>query len=71
VYPDLPDVLPRGHWTHMENQKAFFDQLAVKYNIQKAEDWNKVTTTMVVKEGGSFITRFYNGSLKIGTIYNL
>jgi hypothetical protein len=59
-------MIPKGHWTYKKNQKAFFDQLAIKWNIQKTEDWNKVTKDMILKEGGSFITNYYNGSLRQG-----
>jgi hypothetical protein len=55
-----------GYWKAKENQKKFFDQLAIKWNIQKTEDWNKVTNRMVLKEGGSFIDRYYNSSLQQG-----
>jgi hypothetical protein len=58
---------PRGHWKDKENQKEFFDQLAIKWNIQKPEDWHKVTNKMVMKEGGGFVTHYYNNSLKYGT----
>jgi hypothetical protein len=58
--------LPRGYWKDKENQKKFFDQLAIKWNIQKPADWNKVTYDMVLKEGGSSIVYYYNGSLKEG-----
>jgi hypothetical protein len=40
--------------------------LAKKWNIQKPEDWNKVTVPMVVKEGGNFVRRYYNGSIVQG-----
>ena len=58
---------PRGYWKDKENQKAFFDQLAIKWNIQRPEDWNKVTCDTMVRKGGSFINAYYNGSLKQGT----
>ena len=68
VYPDyVPRLKPQGYWKDKENQKAFFDQLAIKWNIQKPEDWYEVTYKMVVKEGGSFIAHYYNGSLQQGT----
>jgi hypothetical protein len=51
----------------MKNQKAFFDQLASKWNFQKVDDWNKVTVPMVRKEGGKFIDNYYHGSLQRGT----
>jgi hypothetical protein len=61
--------VPEVHinWKDTKNQKTFFDQLATKWNIQKLDDWNKVTTSMVVKEGGSFINSYYNSSLQKGT----
>jgi hypothetical protein len=46
---------PYGHWSNKQNQKEFFDQLAIKWNIKSPEDWNKVTNEMVLNEGGSFI----------------
>jgi hypothetical protein len=58
--------LPRGYWKDKENQKKFFDQLAIKWNIQKLEDWNKVTYDIVLKEGGRFIVYYYNNSLQQG-----
>jgi hypothetical protein len=57
---------PPGYWKDKENQKKFFDQLAIKRNIQTMDDWNQVTTDVVVKEGGSFIDYYYNGSLQQG-----
>jgi hypothetical protein len=56
-------VLTFGRWKDKKNQKEFFDQLAAKWNIQKPEDWNKVSRKMVLKEGGSFVSTYYNGSL--------
>jgi hypothetical protein len=53
-----------------KHQKEFFDQLALKWNIQKPDDWNKVTLMMAQKEGGNFISRYYNGSLTQGNIKN-
>jgi hypothetical protein len=57
---------PRGYWQDKRNQKKFFDQLAIQLNIQRVEDWNKVTAPMVLKGGGSFIVTYYNGSLQQG-----
>jgi hypothetical protein len=55
------------YWQDKQNQKAFFDKLASKWNIKKPEDWNKVTPAMVIKEGGSFIVTYYKNSVKQGT----
>jgi hypothetical protein len=66
VPPAKPVKQAVGYWKDKENQKKFFDQLATKWNIQKLEDWNNVTTPMVLKEKGNFIFQHYNGSLKQG-----
>jgi hypothetical protein len=61
-----PTRTPPGYWEDIQNQKIFFDQLAIKWNIQKLEDWNKITRVMLLKEGGNFINRYYNGSAQLG-----
>jgi hypothetical protein len=63
----IPVSKPLGYWKDLKNQKAFFDQLAMKWDIKKPEDWNKVTVKMVFMEGGSFIKVYYNSSLQKGT----
>jgi hypothetical protein len=69
IYPDyVPEAKPHGYWKDKSNQKNFFDELAIKWNIQKTDDWKSVTKEMVRKEGGSFIRRYYNGSLQQGII---
>jgi hypothetical protein len=68
IYPDyVPTTKPLGYWSDKENQKKFFDELAIKWNIQKINDWNNVEAQMVFKEGGYFINSYYNGSLQQGT----
>jgi hypothetical protein len=59
-----------GRWKDIQNQREFFDRLAIKWNIQKPEEWNKVTYRMAVKEGATFIKRYYKDSLQRGTSYN-
>ena len=62
----IPTKSP-GYWKDLQNQKAFFDQLAIKWNIQKLDDWNKFTQKMACREGGgSFINKYYNSSLQKG-----
>jgi hypothetical protein len=63
-----PNYVPEKYvyWKDEQNQKAFFDQLAIRLNIKKPEDWSKVTCRMVLKEGGSFITNYYNSSVQQG-----
>jgi hypothetical protein len=62
----VPTSKIHGYWKDKKNQKAFFDQLAIKWNIQKPDDWNKVTWSMVSKEGGNFVSSYYNSSLQQG-----
>jgi hypothetical protein len=61
-------VKPRGYWSDKDNQRKFFDQLAIKWNIQNKDDWNKVTGEMVQKEGGYFLSKYYKSSLQQGTM---
>ena len=68
IYPEYvpdPKYRPHGYWTK-QRQKEFFDRLAIKYHIQRPEDWNKVSTGTVLEEGGQFIKYYYNTSLKKG-----
>jgi hypothetical protein len=70
VYPSLANGAhkPHGYWKDKANQKSFFDQLAIKWNIKNPEDWNKFTTKDVLREGGGFIVTYYNESLRQGNI---
>jgi hypothetical protein len=55
---------PRGHLQDLRNQRKMMDNLAIKFNIQKPEDWYKVNVQTVLQEaGGSFIKNLYGGSL--------
>jgi hypothetical protein len=67
VYPEhqwIDATNARGYWRNMANQRSFLDQLAIKLNIHKPEDWNSVTSATVSTMGGSFL-RYY-GSIKRG-----
>jgi hypothetical protein len=74
VYPDIkqfetnkPPNKNRGYWQDPINQRAFFDQLAVKFNIQDPKDWYNITRRQVMKEGGFFM-KYYNSSTMQGTL---
>jgi hypothetical protein len=66
VPPKIIEKKPSGYWKDTNNQKAFFDHLATKWNIQKPQDWHKVSHLMVMNEGGRFISTYYNNSLLQG-----
>ncbi len=61
---------PYGYWKDRTHQRRFFDQLAVKLKIEKPEDWMKFTSIDVKKEGGGFITNYYNSSLSEGNNFS-
>jgi hypothetical protein len=72
IYPEHRDtwrnIQPKGHWQDLNNQQQFFEKLAIKLNITKPSDWYKVTSNKVFEEGGTFIKKYYNGSLIQGTL---
>ena len=55
-----------GYWKDLNNQRKFFDDLAVKLHITKPEDWYSVSTKTLLEHDGSFIKTYY-GSLIQGT----
>jgi hypothetical protein len=46
--------------------RQFFDDLAKKLDIKHPQDWNSVKIKTVIENGGSFINRFYKGSVRRG-----
>jgi hypothetical protein len=67
IYPEHQDIWKydpyQTDWKDVKNQRAFFDNLATKLNIQRPQDWNRISTKRVVKEGGYFMKYYYRGSL--------
>jgi hypothetical protein len=53
-------------WKDINNQRSFFDQLAIKLNVKTPEDWSKVMHKTVLQEGGTFVNNYYKGSLLRG-----
>jgi hypothetical protein len=72
VYPEhnwkveTSDRKPKGYWNDKSNQRKFFDQLALKLNVKKPEDWFSVRLQTVLDNGGSFVKTYYNQSLVHG-----
>jgi hypothetical protein len=71
TYPEKkwvePERKPNGYWRDLQNQRTFFNQLAVKLNIQHPEDWYKVHKKTVINFGGTFIdSSLYGGSIRKG-----
>jgi hypothetical protein len=61
-----------GHWKSVENQRAFFDQIALSHNIQKPEDWYSLPLNKIAKSnGGKFVSNHYGGSVIKGNVLTL
>jgi hypothetical protein len=56
-----------GYWKVIDHQRDFFDKLAVKWNFKSQEEWKNVPIKKILKEGGFFVNRYYNGSVIRGT----
>jgi len=52
-----------GFWLNKENHKNFLEELAVKLNIKKPEDWGSISKQSLHERGGSTLLRHY-GSLR-------
>jgi hypothetical protein len=73
IKPELVSQEPKqrtAHWRDKEQQRKFFDELAVKLNIKKPEDWYAVSNATVTENGGWFLNYYYNGSLLRGLSSN-
>jgi hypothetical protein len=71
VYPEHQAVWQQhrghGYWQSIQNQRSFFDALAVKLDIKSPEEWMKVSVTSVIESGGYFLNTYYDGSLVKGS----
>jgi hypothetical protein len=66
IYPEHTWELvrkPSKHWQDLNNQRTFFDQLAIVLNLRQPEDWYNVQLKTVIEKGGSFVVRQYGSSL--------
>ena len=61
---------PKNYWQNKENHRKFFDKIKEKYEIKNEEDWCKVNYSIVVKEGGARLLRYYQNIFHaISSIY--
>jgi hypothetical protein len=58
----IPNRSP-SKWAEWTVQKDFMDQLATKMQIKKPEDWYKVSSDNIKRNGGAGLVDFYDGSL--------
>jgi hypothetical protein len=58
------DGVGEDHWNTLNNQKLFFDSLALKLNINTFEDWYSIRFSDVTFQGGDgLLHQYYNNSL--------
>lgn len=54
---------PNGLWDNLVTQRAFFEELAEKMNVQTQDDWYRITQQHICDLGGSALLVLYNGSV--------
>jgi hypothetical protein len=62
---DLVVTTP-SYWKKSQNQRVWFDQMAIKLDIKKPEEWRSVRVNKLLEMGGLFIQDIHNGSLLEG-----
>lgn len=53
---------PNGYWAEAENQRAFMDALAEKFDVKKAEDWKRVRVKDAMEVGGGGLLKRHGNS---------
>ena len=48
-----------GFWKNADNHKKFMNDLSIKLNIQNPQDWNKISTSTIKKNGGKTLLQVY------------
>ena len=52
--------LPVGYWENKENVQTFLDNLQQKYNLNSPDDWNSITTSHIISNGGKKLLSKYS-----------
>jgi hypothetical protein len=67
VYPQLEvtdfEKLPKRYFESEENQRRFLTRFAKKYKVEMVEDWLRIRTVMIKREGGTMLLQRYNDNL--------
>ena len=63
------NLKPKGYWDNKENIKNFLDDLKVKFNLQSTEDWYRVSTNQINKNGGRTLLKKYSMFEILSQIY--
>lgn len=50
-FPTIPKYT-RMYWKSEENQRNFLKYIASQYGVEKPQDWNKISLTLIRGEGG-------------------
>lgn len=55
----------KNSWKDINNHRKFLDDVAVKLNINKVDDWYRVKRSDLLKyKGGASLLTSYNGSIR-------
>lgn len=55
--------VPRSYWNSIKNRRNFLDELAIKLDIKKSNDWGKISHRHFNEFGGRSLLSYFNGSL--------
>lgn len=55
--------VPKGFWDQINNQRQYFDWLSSQLGIQHLQDWSKLRSEDVEKNGPAILSRYYGRSL--------
>lgn len=51
---------PKGYWNNLENVKKFLNGLQETLNLHTSEDWNNITRSIIIKNGGGTLLHKYS-----------
>eukprot|EP01114_Cavostelium_apophysatum_P021705 TRINITY_DN7645_c0_g1_i1.p1 TRINITY_DN7645_c0_g1~~TRINITY_DN7645_c0_g1_i1.p1 ORF type:complete len:739 (-),score=144.18 TRINITY_DN7645_c0_g1_i1:253-2469(-) len=57
------EVMPRGYWDSIQNQRNFMEQIASKFNIETKSEWGRITSWQLLELGGAGLLKRYDYSI--------
>lgn len=61
--PEWFPTLPPNYWKNMNNKRKFLERMKRKFEIEKPEDWGKVTIWKITRAGGRALLKINKNSL--------
>lgn len=50
-------------WDSQSNRIKFFDEISVRYGLSGPDDWRKLSSSLIKRNGGSGVLKKYEGSI--------